>query len=138
MSFREKSAWISFFVTLVVWGGYVFHVYVWPGDGAGRLAMPLFIGAVIVTVVFQVVLHIGAAVQAPRDAQSPADERDQLISLKATRWSSYAMATGALLAAASLHIGADVVDMANGVIAALALAELVRCASVIAAYRRGA
>lgn len=138
MSFREKSAWISLFVTLVVWGGYLLHVFVWPGDGAGRLAMPLLIGAIVVTVVFQTVLHIAIAAHAPRDAQSPADERDRLIALKAAQAAGFALAAGVFLVAGSIHVGARPGEMANGILAALALAELIRCAAVIAAYRRGA
>ncbi len=137
MPFREKSAWISLVVTLLVWGGYYFHVYIWPGDMHGLLAMQLFFAAIVITVIVQVLLHLLIAARAPADARSPADERDQLIGLTATRWGFYALATGALLAVLTMHLGASKIDMAYGVLAALAFAEIARCAGVIVAYRRG-
>jgi hypothetical protein len=87
MPYREKTAWISLLSTLAVWGVYFLRM---SGDLlAGRIGSDLHLGAfvasVVAIVVVQVVLQVAIAVRSPRDAAEPADERERMFELKASR-----------------------------------------------------
>ena len=96
---------------------------------------------VAAVVVLQIALHIAAAVASAltgeREPTGPADERERLIDLKATRAAFYALTTAALLAIFTIHLGAHTVLLANAMFAAVVLGELVRSGCIILGYRRG-
>lgn len=140
MSFREKSAWISFVVILVAFGlyfadyaahllraGYPHHNY--PG---------LFLLLLIAVVVLEVVLRILVSIRSPLDAKAPRDERDRLIALKAARIAFYVLMVGAFLSIATMHLRATQVLMANSVFFSIWIAELTRLGSQVVLYRRTA
>ena len=152
MSFREKLAWISLAVTLLIWGSYFVEVGL--DAAAGRLEtgalLGLFVGRVVLSVIVEVVLATAAALRAPKDADAPADEREQLIALKATNAAYTVLSLGAVLAAITGALvavrgagflpqtAADVAFVsANGVLFALVAAEVVRSACQIVGFRRG-
>ena len=152
MSFREKLAWISLLSTLLIWGSYFVEIGL--DAAAGRLAvgalMGLFIGRVVLSIVVEVVLATAAALLAPKEANAPADEREQLIMLKATNAAYAVLSLGAVLAAITGALvavrgagllpatEADVAFVsANGVLFALVLAEVVRSTFQIVGFRRG-
>jgi hypothetical protein len=139
MSFREKSAWISF-VCLSGFGGFwfwsiirveVYHVR----EANPMLAFFSLLGALIVT---ELVLHIAVAVRDPKEARTPKDEREQLIDLKAARVAFYVLMAGAWLSIGTLHLNFDRLRMADTVLGAIIVAELVKFAVQIALYRRDA
>jgi len=102
-SFREKSAWISLGVILVVFVPYFLNVYRLFASrtlNAGAV-MGLFIAATIFTVALQVVLHIACAIVSPPEVT---DERDRAIELK-----SFRIAYGILAVSLFLWIGAIVI-----------------------------
>lgn len=152
MSFREKLAWVSLASTLVIWGSYFVEVAL--DAAAGRLEtealLGLFVGRVALTIIVEVVLAIALAVTSPKAANAPADEREQLIALKATN-AAYAVlsfgvviaaVTGALVAVRGAGLlpqtEADVAFVsANGVLFALVAAEVVKSAWQIFGFRRG-
>jgi len=143
MSFRERSAWISLVVTPLIWGGYFWKI--WPDiqdDGALNVrTVGMFIGTLVLLVIVQIVLAtILATVAATlnrRTEEQPMDERDQLIDLKATRLGFYALST-LLIGVSSLWLlGMSPLVMANGILAAMVVAETLRSASIVFAYRRG-
>jgi hypothetical protein len=138
MSFREKSAWISLVVILVVFGIYF-------GDLARHLLSPVhahrsyvvfFFLLVPLVVLLEVVLHILAAIRAPSDAKAPQDERDRFINLKATRIAFYVLVSGAFVSIGTVHVGAGPGLLANAVLCAIWLAELTRLGSQVYLYRR--
>ncbi|MGH8219343.1 MAG: hypothetical protein ACREUT_12405 [Steroidobacteraceae bacterium] len=140
MSFREKSAWISFVVILVVFGFYF-------ADYAAHLLrrgyphhhyFGMFVLGVVLVVILEVVLHILVAVRSPSDANAPRDERDRLIGLKAARIAFYVLLTLAFLSIATMHLGATAFFMGNCIFFAIWVAELSRLGSQIALYRRHA
>jgi hypothetical protein len=84
MSFREKSAWASLAVMLLVFVPYfirMFRLFRWRELTAGS-ALGQFIGAVIFQVVLLVIVHIVIAL---RSRQESKDERDRAIESKAFR-----------------------------------------------------
>ena len=137
MSFREKSAWISFISILLVFGIYFAAVGF---EMAGRLSysqtFSLFVQLVIVLVVLEVVSHVAVAMRAPLDARVPADEREKLINLRAHRVAGNTLAVGVLVAIFTLHLGADRRELAHAVLLAFAISQLVKYATEIALHRR--
>ena len=140
MSFREKSAWISFVVILIVFGFYF-------ADYAAHLLRPayphhhyfgMFLLGVVLVVILEVVLHIVVAIRSPSDANAPRDERDRLVNLKAARIAFYVLLTLAFLTIGTMHMGASAVFMGNCIFFAIWVAELSRFGSQIVLYRRHA
>jgi hypothetical protein len=139
MSFREKSAWISF-VCLLGFGGFwfrniirveVYHVH----QANPLLAFFSLLAALILT---EVVLHLVIALHDPKEARTPRDEREKLIDLKAARVGFYVLMAGAWLSIGTLHLNFDRLRIADSVLGAIILAELVKFATQIALYRRDA
>jgi cytochrome b561 len=139
MSFREKSAWISFFC-LVVFGGFWFRNIIRVEVYHERQPNPMLaffslLGALILS---ELMLHIVIAVRDPKEARTPKDEREQLIDLKAARVAFYVLMAGAWLSIGTLHLHFDRLRIADSVLGAIIVAELVKYATQIALYRRDA
>ena len=152
MSFREKMAWVSLLATLGVWGFYFWELLGAGGDAplGGAAAMALFVRCVVLVVV----IEVGVAVVAPavfgREAEAPADEREQLVELKATR-AAYVLLTvlavclvvaAPALAGAAPYLFADPLGDAalaasNGLLLAVLLSGLLKSAWQIVGYRLG-
>jgi predicted RND superfamily exporter protein len=139
MSFREKSAWISLIAHGVVFGGYFLLLSQSWDDRLGQpLSIGLLVGAVVMLVIIAATLTIIAAVLNPREANAAADEREQLIDLKAERIASYTLSTGVVMLIGALLLGWNGFLVANLLLASMVIAELVKAAAQIFAYRRGA
>lgn len=137
MSFREKSAWISFVLILVFFGAYFTRVagVVFAGHSARGL-IALFVASVGGLVGLEVLLHIALTVQSPREARTPKDERERLIELRATRIAFPVLLVGALAALGTLHLPASKWEMGQAVLFAIVLAELVKFGAQVVYYRR--
>lgn len=139
MSFREKTAWISFVSILLVFGIYFTVVVL---AMAGRLdhsqTFSWFLRLLLAFVVLQVVLRMIVVRRAPLDARVPADEREQLIGLKGDRVAGYILAAGVFAAIFTLHLGAGRGELAHAVLLAFAISQLAKHAAVIALHRRDA
>jgi len=139
MSFREKSAWISFGSILLVYAVYFSRVAATVfGDADGRGAFHWFLATVISLVVLEVVLHILVAILSPHEAKTPKDERERLIELKAAATAFPVLVGGALCAIGTMHLGVGVWTMGNAVLLAIVVAELVRFGAEIIHHRRHA
>jgi hypothetical protein len=137
MAFREKSAWISLVLTVLVYGGYFYNLSriptaAWPGATIG-----MTVGAVVVLTILQVIFQATIAIASPKDAQTPQDERERWIQSRASAAAFYVLQFGAIAAAASAYF-VDRFVMANVIVAALALGQVVQYGGVIAGYRRTA
>ena len=143
MPFREKSAWISLITTVGVWGSYFWVIG--QGllerrslDGLPASTVGLFIGGTVVIVIVQIILAIVMAVVAGRQADAPMDERERLIDLKAARAGFYAL-NGAVFCVSALWMAkASPLVMANGILLAMVVGEVVHSGGKIIGYRRGA
>jgi uncharacterized membrane protein len=131
MSFREKSAWISFVLTFIfgaLWLRNVIRV-----EFYGLRQDP-------VKFVFVMLLAIIAiAIQSPREARTPKDEREKLIDLKASRVAFYVLMVGAWTSIGTLHLpNSSRFLMAQFLMGTIIITLLVRFATQIALYRRDA
>jgi len=137
MSFREKSAWISFMSLLAVGAVWMARV---SGVAGGSRGNPMieFLALLVVLVVLEIGLHVAIAIQSPRDARTPRDERERLIDLKASRVAFYVLMAGAWASIGTLHLGASRFGVAHAVMGAILVSLLVRFATQIVLYRRDA
>jgi hypothetical protein len=139
MSFREKTAWASLIATAGVWGIYFWKL--WPDlqdRSLGTGSVGMFVVGVIVLTIIQVIVAIVLALSSGKRAEAPMDEREQLIDLKGARAGFYALNGAGFCVSALWLIGASPLVMANGILAALVLGELIRSGFIIVSYRRGA
>jgi hypothetical protein len=139
MAFREKTAWISLFVGL---GVYIFYfVQAVPaiarGDAGGGYYFRLMVVATVISIIATIVLTVASAVMAPRDAKAPRDEREKLISLKASQFARFTLSAGAFAAIIALFVGVDRFLAANLLFFTLALSELMQSGAWIFYNRRG-
>ena len=139
MSFREKSAWITF-VLLLAFGIYF-------GEVAAHMLDPtrphanyllLFVLLVVAIVILEIITHAVIAFRSPREAQTPIDERERLIELRSTRPAFFVLLVGAFLSVGTIHLGTSTWLLAHCVLFAIWLAELTRYGSQLYHYRRGA
>lgn len=139
MSFREKSAWISFVTILAVFIPFFWNsVRQFRGDIAGREAVSTAFVLLMVFVLLEIVLHVVVAVRSPREARSPRDEREQLIDMRATRLAFHVLVVGALGAVAMVHLTRSAWVIQQVVLLAIVVAELVRFGGQILHFRRDA
>lgn len=137
MSFREKTAWIS-----ILSMGAIYALYFRSTIRSGSLARGVHFGGlletVIALVIVQVALTIAVAIMSPKEAGAAPDERDKLISLRSTRF-SYALLSGCVACACFFAaFTPPIVFNTNVLLFILVMAEILRSASVIVQYRRGA
>ena len=136
MSFREKSAWISFVLIVLVFGPYFWLVGRQLMGGAHVHAGTQF-ALIALFFVLEVVVHVAIAVRSPRDARAPKDEREVLIDLKATRTAFYVLFAGALMSIFTMHFRVTVWTFSQFVLFSIVVAELVKFAWQIVLFRRG-
>jgi len=136
MPFREKSAWISLVLILVVFGPYFWFV----GralSGQDHVHFGTQFALIGLFIVLEVVLHVAIAVQSPRDARAPRDERENLIDLRATRFAFYVLFAGVMMSILSLHYPISVWVLSQLVLFSVVAAEVVKFGSQIVFFRRG-
>lgn len=140
MSFREKSAWISLATYLLVYGWYFWALAsaMMAGNADTAHFMNLLVGSVFFLIQLEIVLHVIAAIQSPKEAMAPEDERERLIELKATRIAYFVVSSGAVFAVGAIFFGVDNFHVANGLFFALVLSVLAKCGSQVIYYRLGA
>jgi hypothetical protein len=136
MSFREKSAWVSLLLILAIFGPY-FWLVGRALSGATHVHGGTQFALIGVFVILEVVLHIAIAVQSPRAARAPKDEREDLIDLRATRGAFYVLLGGALFSIFTLHFPINVWTLSQFVLFSVVVAELVKFARQIVLFRRG-
>ena len=139
MSFREKSAWISFLSVLGVFIPFFWNSYrQFSGQVDGPTALSVAVWLLVAFVVLEIVLHAAVALQAPSDARSPRDERERLIEMRATRIAFQVLVVGALAGVATIHLTHSAWAIQQVVLLAIVLAELVKFGGQIVLYRRDA
>lgn len=139
MSFREKSAWISFVTILAVFIPFFWNSYrQYQGAVSGRDAVSTAFTLLAAFVVLEILLHVALAIRAPKEARSPRDERERLIDLRATRVGFYVLLVGALASVGMVHLTSRAWVIQQVVLLAIVLAELVRFGGQIVLFRRDA
>ena len=139
MSFREKSAWVALITYALVFGAYFFALWRgWDERWAQGLSIGLMIGAVTTLIIVAVVLNTAIALFNRREANARADEREALIDLKAERIGSHTLSAGVICMIGALLIGWNAFLVANLLLAAMVIAELVKAIAQIVSFRLGA
>jgi hypothetical protein len=138
MSFREKSAWITFFIVLIFTGLWFRHmVRIEFLQAHDDNPMVWFFGTVAALIALEIGLHIAVAIQSPHDARTPKDERERLIDMKASRVAFYVLLVGAFASIGTLHIpGANRFVMAQCLMGSILFSLLSRFGTQIALHRR--
>jgi archaellum biogenesis protein FlaJ (TadC family) len=137
MSFREKSTWISFVLLLAISIPFFYRfVRIESGSTSSEASFHLFLSLVIVFIVGEIVLHAIIAMQSPRDARAPKDERERLIDLKAMRVAFFVLMTGALLVIVMVHFPVDRLEILQALLLSVVVAELTMLGARIVFYRR--
>jgi len=137
MSFREKSAWITLVTVLVCFGVYFGSILTGRVSPRGWGTIHLLLASLLALVLLQVVLHFLAAIQSPKDARAPVDEREKLIQWRAHTIGYYVLVVSVLGLFIPGHLGHDVVDLMNFALFDVALATAVVAAAQIIMFRRG-
>jgi hypothetical protein len=138
MSFREKSAWISFALTLslsLVYFGKV-GVAIAANSGPPKPAL-LFPLLLFVLIALQAAWRTVVALRVPGEAGAPRDERERQIALKARNVSYPVLAVGAFAAIGTVHLGAAKWELMNAVLLAIVIGELTKSGAEILYFRRG-
>jgi hypothetical protein len=135
MSFREKSAWISFICLLLLVLTFFVGLHHHPQNAQGHLYLAL--GVVVGFVLLQVVLHLIVVAQSPKDARTPKDERERFIELRGARIGFYALVVGELIAMAAFHAHGRVDVLMWSILVAILIAWMIKLGSEIVLYRRG-
>ena len=137
VAFREKSAWISLLVTLVVYGVYFF--YFGRALSHGRefgVGGPISL-AVVAIVVLQIILQVISAALSPEAERSaPVDERERQIQRAADAGGFYVLQVAVMCAIVTVYFASSW-SVANAALAALVTGQIARYALVIVGYRRG-
>ncbi len=139
MSFREKSAWVSFVTILLVFIPFFWNSWrQYRGEITGRDAVGTAFALLLAFVVLAIVLQVVLAVRAPREARSPRDERERLIDMRATRAAYYVLLVGAMAGVGTIHLTPSAWAMQQVVLFSIGVAELVRFGLQIVLFRRDA
>ena len=98
MPFREKSAWAMIAILLSA-GAFYFQKIIALSLAAGETAppvVPLVIAYVIFIIIASIIIMPMVAASSGREANAPADEREEIILAKAGNWSGYALGFAAV------------------------------------------
>ena len=148
MSFREKKAWVSFFILLVVGGSYYGNLTVdvfsqgrdwFENFNVGKFYFALH--ALVVFVIAEVIFYLVIYFLSSKEDRSPKDEREIQFELKATR---VAYTSVIILSLAFtfliIHHGASLgfnFIVGNLIIGTIMIAQLIKFAVQIFYHRRG-
>lgn len=147
MSYREKSAALTFVVLSCVYLGY--FALTWSlGPGA---VIPLFIVSTLLVIVLMAVGHAGIALfqvfgtdrkhwrdtLRKGDLEEAVDERDRDANLRSIRNAHYVLAFGIWIVPALALLSAPPLIVANSAFSVFVLSELVYYGSLVTIYRLG-
>ena len=133
MTYREKTAAASLAITTRAFAAYGFWAFQQPRS-TGE-AVQALVGIIVAQIVVQIIVHILFAIQGRPEG---VDERDRMVERLAQR-NAYFVLFGSIWAVLGMALEAlPGLTIAYGLLATLVLAELVRFASQLFYYRRGA
>ncbi len=138
MSFREKSAWVSLITYALVFGSYFLTIWqVWDERWERGQSLGLMIGAIVTLVILAVIFNTALALFFPHEADACADEREVLIELKSERIASYTLTALLVCLIGTLMVGWNPFLVANLMMGAMVIAEVIKDIAQIAYYRVG-
>ncbi len=135
LSFQEKSLWLMLVSLVGVFGFYFAKALPTHTVDVMPHQVVLFVLAVVLLVILQIVGHIVIAIV---DRRTDTDERDRLIGLKGTRNAAYVLATGVFLALCTALLTKGNFVFTHVLLGFWVIAQLVEIGSQLFFYRRGA
>ena len=137
MSFQEKSTALMLVIMLVVYGAYFATIASRLGDTAVDQIpyQAWMLVTVVILVVLAIVGHIVVAVLPSYDGDE-SDERDRLVDLRGESFGGFVLGVGALGALLLAMAEFDHFWIANAILLALVLSEIVASVAKLALYRR--
>ncbi len=94
MSFREKSAWAMGALMLLT--GLLYLRIALDHWAPGSMEIHDLVHWVILVIIGSIAIQTVLAIASRKEAQKPADERERLILLRASKWSGHVLAFGAV------------------------------------------
>lgn len=139
MPYQEKSAWV---MSLALSAAALFYVWLVMSLSSelGSLAppvVPLLVKFTVVLVALAILGHIAAAIFAPKEADAPLDEREQMIVTRAGHISGYLFGFGVVTSLIAYLVVYDGDVLFYGVFASLVFSQLAEYATRIFLFRRG-
>lgn len=138
MSFREKSAWVMLIALLVTGGLYLNAVWSGP-TGPGLLAEPsvgMLAAFTVVLVLISIIGHVALAVLAPRDAAAGMDERDRLVTARASHSAYTGLTAGAILSLGAHLVTGSPTVLFHGVFISVLFGHITEYGTQALLYRR--
>ena len=137
MSFREKSTWISFLLLLAISIPFFVQIArIERGSVSSQGSFHLFLALIIAFILGEIVLHAIIAMQSPRDARVPKDERERLIDLKAMRVAFFVLMASAISVIVLVHFPVGRFAIIQALLLAVVVAELTMLGARLVYYRR--
>ena len=133
MSFREKSAWAMAGVMFVTGLFYAWLVGLAP---QAPVAGPL-IPYVLLVIVLSIVVQVGLALFSPKEANAPADEREQFVIARAGHWSGMILGLAMVVSGGAYILGPDGNMLFHHVLGGIILAQLAEYLFQVFLFRRG-
>lgn len=157
MTFKEKSTWLSLFVTLLIFGNYAISVFTMDPSMLNpeemiELAMDNLSSAVLYMIIIEIIFQSLIAAASRNKTELKGDERDKTISLTSNNSGYYVLSIGVVITIGQLilphafGIGAFVEERTSIIplfemhmlLFSLILSEIVRFAHQIYLYRKDA
>ena len=135
LSFQEKSLWLMFVSLIGSFGFYFMSVLPTQVVNLMPHQVVLFVLAIVLLMLMQVVGHIVIALV---NRRTETDERDRLIELKGSRNGAYVLATGVFLTLCAALVTEGNFAFTHILLGFWVLAQLVEIGSQLFLYRRGA
>lgn len=138
MTFHEKSRWIALLANLGVWSWYFLTVARVRAAGApdAPYVIATMLPVIIAITVIHIVAHAAVALWKPSEARTGMDEREQAIARRAAVIAYNVLAVGLVLAVGATLFNWTAFFAINAVMFVFIVAESVRYALEIVAYRR--
>lgn len=139
MTFQEKSITASLVTMLVVWGYYFFKLYEYRRAEVLNFesVQGLLIVVVVMTIIVSIIAHALIAGRKALEEGPEEDERDQLITQRATYLASYVLGAGVISTLLIAVVTASLVATINVLVLFFVLSELTRYVLQLLYYRRG-
>ena len=147
MSYQEKQNIVNIFSGLLITAIYALIIIKRQGAGNfdlredfdtwGVIFLIYIVTSIVVRIIIQIIFHIINAIATREEKVPVKDERDKLITLKATRNSYYVFTGGFVLSVISLALGMPVYGIFIAFVATGLLAEIIDNSSQIYYYRKG-
>lgn len=130
MPFRERAAWVMS-GTLILIGGFYLKLVIADGVSPSSAAVPFVLFSIVTAMAVQIAL----AVMSPREASSPVDERERLVIDKAAHFSSYVLASGAVVGLGMFMVFEDGMRLFHIVLVSLILGQIAEYGAQIFLFR---